>query len=186
MTLKAFQKNAVQSYFERQQQTSLPPPADKDSLRASVLNGHGASNTSINSVGAGSAVPTVRPQSLPVNKTNNSMANLLQSPSRSSLPNKLSQIINITTQLSAQHQHQQQVAEAAKKSPNITPIHPIQHKTIGDASHSAQTSQIVPQQISLHSSRIMTIEQSNLQSANESGVPPPPPRRSRPVMPVRR
>lgn len=190
MTLKAFQKNAVQSYFERQQQTSLSPTVGKESLRTAMMNGNGSSTTSINSIGIGSTMPTVRPHSLPVNKTNNSMTNLLQSPSRSSLPNKLSQIINITTQLSAQHQQQQQAADTATKIPNITSstnaMHSVQHKTIVDASHSSQTSQIVPQQISLHSSRIMTIEQSNLQTANESGVPPPPPRRSRPSMPVRR
>lgn len=148
VTLKAFQKNAVQSYFERQQQGTPP----REMLR---------SNSTPNGLISTPASPQ-RPQSLPVNNTNGSVANLAAQ-SRSSLPNKLSQIISLTTQLSAE----------TKKNPSPSQTLPAY--------------QLPPSPVSIHSSRIMTIDQSNLQSVNESGVPPPPlPRRTKPLLPLRR
>lgn len=143
ITLKAFQKNAVQAYFERQQQVTTPTLNANESVRSS--NGIHSTNTS-----------PPRPQSLPVTKTNGSMA-AVTTPARTSLPNKLSQIINLTTQLSAE----------AKKNASLLNVD----------TQVLPSYQIPPQPINLQSSRIMTIDQSNLQSVNESGIPPPLPRR---------
>lgn len=155
VALKAFQKDAVQSYFERQQQQNTP---SREMLR---------SNSTPN--GTISAIQTSpqRPQSLPVSNTNSSIAKLTVTPSRSSLPNKLSQIITLTTQLSA--------AEL-KKNPSSNQTVP----------QTPPIYQVPPPPISIHSSRIMNIDQSDLQSVNESGVPPPLPRRSKPLLPLRR
>lgn len=134
------------------------------------LNGNGTIGTP-NSV-------SLRPQSLPVNKMHSSIETLAQT--RLSLPNKLSQIINLTTQLSAQKQlaNPTNALNRSNESPFGSPIKtkpkPMQH----DVNDSR----------SLNGSRVIgTDHQNNLQSMNESGVPPPPPRRSnRTVMPIRR
>lgn len=196
MTLKAFQKNAVQSYFERQQQQQQQqnsPTKDPTmpSLRTNPMaNGENVnnlnnknsqqqihvngSNTSLNNI-------SIRPQSLPMNKMHSSMESIPQT--RLSLPNKLSQIINLTTQLAAQKQMANQtptiinrqndslIKNAIINSPVKSSVKTIQHEMI-----------------TMNTSRVMTIDQqNNLQSINETGVPPPPPRRSnRTVVPVRR
>lgn len=121
---------------------------------------------------------SLRPQSLPVNKMHASIETLAQT--RLSLPNKLSQIINLTTQLAAQKQlaNPSNVLNRPNDSPFGSPIKtkpkPMQH----DVNDSR----------SLNGSRVIGTDPSNnMQSMNESGVPPPPPRRSnRTVMPIRR
>lgn len=217
MTLKAFQKNAVQSYFERQQQNS----AVKESTMATVspqlripqgviVNRNGpievddGSGQSIkpsikaisNSIGSSTDNVSVRPHSLPVNKTSTSMEAICET--RSSLPNKLSQIINITTQLAAQ---KQAAAAAAKQNDLLKSPRNGANSSLSRAvlqSSLAKPADLLIQQmpikqlheteiLNVNSNRVMTTEQGNLQSINETGVPPPPPRRSnRAVMPVRR
>lgn len=146
IALKAFQKDAVQSYFERQQQQTPP----REMIR---------SNSTPNGITTIPASPQ-RPQSLPVS----SMAKIA-TPSRSSLPNKLSQIINLTTQLSAESKKNQSISHIVQAMPIY---------------------QVPPPPVSIHASRIMTIEESNLQAVNESGMPPPLPRRSKPLVSLRR
>lgn len=194
MTLKAFQKNAVQSYFERQQQQQQQVSPTKETAvspkmtKLQPLNGTNGSNGSTNgmngsngnlgydnnniytAISNGSALSTngsspMRPQSMPVNKVSVSTEALPQS--RLSLPNKLSQIINLTTQLSAQKQTNGKVHFDKQI---ITPA----------------LSAVVKSPAKQRASIVM-VDKNNLQSINESGVPPPPPRRSnRSVMPVRR
>lgn len=150
IALKAFQKDAVQSYFERQQQNTPP----REMIR---------SNSTPNGIISNQTSPQ-RPQSLPVSKTNSSMAKIAL-PARSSLPNKLSQIIYLTTQLSAESKKNQSISHLVQAMPIY---------------------QVPPPPVSIHASRIMTIEQSNLQGVNESGIPPPLPRRSKPLVSLRR
>lgn len=169
-TLKAFQKNAVQSYFERQQQQTMTSPP-KDTVRH---NNHSPGNA--------------RPQSLPLVKTTNQMQLIAQS--RSSLPTKLSQMINISGQtvLEGNQEESNHFGPFDIKSPRnsmaMTPPTAYHQAVYSSIAHSEE------QQAQLYhgvlDSRIMTIEQSNLQSVNESGVPPPPPRKTKPSMPVRR
>lgn len=202
MTLKAFQKNAVQSYFERQQQQQKyqhqhqhqqqqPSPTSKDPTEspksshlrsARNLNGQNCENSlktpsNPNHMGGistnGSNV--MRPQSLPVvSKTSASMEMLPQA--RLSLPNRLSQIINLTTQLAAQKQ-----ATASGSSDKL-------NRTQNDRGMNSPVKSTAVKLPTKQSTRptIITVEKNNLQSINESGVPPPPPRRSNRVMPVRR
>lgn len=195
MTLKAFQKNAVQSYFERQQQQQQQISPIKETILSSNLaklrsnqtvNGsNGNMNydnnvknvknaTVINGInGNGLNANVIRPQSLPVNKISTSMESIPQT--RLSLPNKLSQIINLTTQLAAQKQvngntmtdrHIDRIKTPVLSSPVKSPASKQMRATV------------------------IAADKNNLQSINESGVPPPPPRRSngcnRGVTPVRR
>lgn len=184
MTLKAFQKNAVQSYFERQQQQQASPVKEtivspnSTKLRTSqTINGTTNGNmnyenhvkngniTNANSNG----VSVIRPQSLPVNKDSMSLETIPQT--RLSLPNKLSQIINLTTQLAAQKQ---------ALNGNGVVDRPIEISPRNSPVKSPTSKQTRP--------TVIGVEKNNLQSINESGVPAPPPRRStnRTVMPVRR
>lgn len=193
MTLKAFQKNAVQSYFERQQQQQQhqqqpqqPNSPDKESPKSAKIKSNqttnGTTNGNINydsptkcaaitnGNGLSSNSPSViRPQSLPVNKVCTSMESIPQT--RLSLPNKLSQIINLTTQLAAQKQAMNGITNLTEtndrsKTPSSTPT-------------KSPTKQPPP--------TVTIVDKNNLKSINESGVPPPPPRRSnRTVMPIRR
>lgn len=181
--LKAFQKNAVQSYFERQQQQHhSPTPKD-----VALSNRNQSASPS----------HAARPQSLPLPKTTNQLQMIAQS--RSSLPTKLSQTLHIGGGQPAQ-QPNPSADEAlltgclglgVLATRNSTaPLSPTQTSPMY---HQAIFSSVVqpesPMQKLHHGildSRIMTIEQSNLQAANESGVPPPPPRRPKQSMPVRR
>lgn len=120
---------------------------------------------------------SLRPQSLPVNQMHSSSETLAQT--RLSLPNKLSQIINLTTQLAAQKQlaNPSNVLNRPNDSPFGSPIKtkpkPMQHD-VNDSRSSLNGSRVIDQP-------------NHMQSMNESGVPPPPPRRSnRTVMPIRR
>lgn len=184
MTLKAFQKNAVQSYFERQQQQQQQPSPVKETilspnsakLRSSqTVNGtngnmnydknvKNATVTNGNSNGAS----VIRPQSLPVNKISMSMETIPQT--RLSLPNKLSQIINLTTQLAAQKHalNGNALDRSIKTSPQNSPVKSPSSKQ--------------------KRATVIAVDKNNLQSINETGVPAPPPRHSpnRTVMPVRR
>lgn len=211
ITLKAFQKNAVQSYFERQQQQQnrISPGKDNNNTTFSINqfntkqmrnqntigdcdivnnkelnsnetlnNGNSDNNSNLNS---SIMNVSMRPQSLPVNKIHSSMETISQS--RLSLPNKLSQIINLTTHLSAQRQ-----------SMNGTPLLKQSDKrnSISMSSPIKMTANVMNGsaiQTTVNGNRVMSIEQSNLKSINESGVPPPPPRRTnqlRASVPVRR
>lgn len=201
--LKAFQKNAVQSYFERQQ-LNLNASA-RDSMR----------QNSPNPVHSSPANNQARPQSLPIQKTNasnNQMQMIAQT--RSSLPAKLSQLINISGQLSpsaasatspgsasSHNRNEPQsslnssgFSDIASNRNSMTMLSPTQQQAqLSTIYHQPVFSSIVqsePLPTRIHQgildSRIMTIEHSDLQSANESGVPPPPPRRTRTSMPVRR
>lgn len=108
----------------------------------------------------------LRPQSLPVNEMHSSIEILAQT--RLSLPNKLSQIINLTTQLAAQ----KQLASNALNRLNDSPFGPPVKTKPKPMQYDVNDSR------SLNGSRtIGTDQQNNLQSMNESGVPSPPPRR---------
>lgn len=232
VTLKAFQKNAVQSYFERQQQqqhkrdlghqqpeqkqtvkessqikqsqeslqtqttpkNQSPFPISREMLRSNQFNGSMIKNQ-----------VSPRPQSMPVHKTQNAtVANL--SPSRSSLPAKLSsQMTNVNSTLSS--------GQLASKTKNAETTKLNKNASMPNETTKSQVSVTMPvkqnafqkpkyfpvstcqlgsqyqkplQSINLQSTQILAVEQSNLQSVNESGVPPPPPRRSKPLMPLRR
>lgn len=121
---------------------------------------------------------SLRPQSLPVNKTHSSIETLAQT--RLSLPNKLSQIINLTTQLAAQ-KHLTNPSNTLNR-PNDSPFGSSIKTKPKPMQHDLNDSRC------LNGSRVIgTDQQNNFQSMNESGVPPPPPRRSnRTVMPIRR
>lgn len=191
MTLKAFQKNALQSYFERQQhqhqqQRTSPlketPESPKSSnlrsnhilngqnVNANCENGLKASPSKSNGISTnGSGV--VRPQSLPVaSKTSTSMESIPQA--RLSLPNRLSQIINLTTQLAAQKQGSPDKSDRQRCDRSMNS--PVKSTAVK-----------LPTKQSTRPT-IINVDKNNLQSINESGVPPPPPRRSNRVMPVRR
>ncbi|XP_055311852.1 protein Shroom isoform X2 [Sitodiplosis mosellana] len=185
MTLKAFQKNAVQSYFERQQQQQqqqISPLKDKCTSQQTaklnsshMVNGTNGSIAYENNVKYGATrnsneissngTSVIRPQSLPTNKVSISMELIPQT--RLSLPNKLSQIINLTTQLSAQKQASNgSVSLLQRQGDRINS--PVK-------SPANQTYTTIP------------VDKNHLQSINESGVPPPPPPPRRVnVMPVRR
>lgn len=199
MTLKAFQKNAVQSYFERQQQQqqqispvkeTLTNSSQTAKLRSShMINGTngnitygdnnmkcGAVRNNNNNNGLSSnGNSVIRPQSLPTNKVSISMESIPQT--RLSLPNKLSQIINLTTQLAAQKQasngsvnllerQSERIKTPTLNSPVNSPVKTPTHQTCPT---------------------VITVDKNHLQSINESGVPPPPPRKiNRDSMPVRR
>lgn len=227
--LKAFQKNAVQSYFERHQLSA------KEAAARQVAT---------------------RPQSLPITSANSAPT---KSHSRSSLPNNyshslsspLSALVPNTQQNgksspTCETSTQQRSPHAKQRSPPITsspilrkspslasspsrpvattpppshtpPMHsPATVKVLTSPSyqavyhHSAATYIPVINNIDcgvpangtlLHStnigsgstmhstsisSKMIMVDEGFLQSANESGVPPPPPRRSRSMMPVRR
>lgn len=193
-TLKAFQKNAVQSYFERQQ-LNISANA-RDSMRQN-------NNNKINQIHSSPPNNQARPQSLPLTKSNannNQMHMIAQT--RSSLPAKLSQLI-IPGQLSptagSASTHRNDLnhsgfSDIASNRNSMTMLSPTQHQAqLSTIYHQPIFSSIVqsePLPSKIHQgmldSRIMTIDNSDLQSANESGVPPPPPRRTRPLMPVRR
>lgn len=218
VTLKAFQKNAVQSYFERQQQQQKQQeqksqqsnqqlqrqnqqtfPISKEMLRSNHFN-NSTTNNQVN----------LRPQSLPVNKVHNTLTTTL-SPSRSSLPAKLSQMANVTAPLSPLQSSTTKtktsdtpvlgrsftVPNELSKSPAPVSL-PVKQTVFQKPKYSSVTmspekcqplgspQKFSPPSINFQSNRIMPVEQSNLQSVNESGVPPPPPRRSKPLMPLRR
>lgn len=184
MTLKAFQKNAVQSYFERQQQQQqqISPIKETGSsqqiakLRSShMVNGtNGNIKYDRNSNGLNlNGASVIRPQSLPMNKISVSMESIPQT--RLSLPNKLSQIINLTTQLAAQKQH------AANSNTNLLER---QNDRIKAPTLKSPVNSPIKSSTNQTSS---PMDKNQLQSINESGVPPPPPRRTnRDLMPVRR
>lgn len=216
--LKAFQKNAVQSYFERQQQqhqqknltvnestiasTATPQLHTNQFLTTNqndkIENGNIPPTTSISNkvnsnMNSSMNNISIRPQSLPVNKTNGIVETMAQT--RLSLPNKLSQIINITTHLAAQKAaaaKQTELLSSPKNTGNPTTQNATIHKSITRPvellTPQTTTKQLHQTEIlNVNSNLVMTSEQGNLQSVNESGVPPPPPRRSnRAVMPVRR
>lgn len=194
MTLKAFQKNAVQSYFERQQQQQQQISPVKETitsqqqttkLRSShMVNGTNGKITYDNSMKCGSGATrnsnglssngasVIRPQSLPMNKVSISMESIPQT--RLSLPNKLSQIINLTTQLAAQKQATNGNASMLERQ-NV------------DRMKASTVNSPVKSPTNQTCTTVITVDKNHLQSINESGVPPPPPRRTnRDAMPVRR
>lgn len=211
MTLKAFQKNAVQSYFERQQQQrqqqqqqrhqhqhqhyhpqqqTSPIKETTESLKNlrsnHVSNGQTnmkspANSNHINGISTNGTTTTttittnvIRPQSMPVaSKMTTSMESIPQT--RLSLPNRLSQIINLTTQLAAQKQ--QALSNGSVDS--------LDRQSDRMNCSVKSTAVKLPVKQTTRPT-IINVDKNNLQSINESGVPPPPPRRSNRVMPVRR
>lgn len=191
MTLKAYQKIAVQSYFERQQQQHQQTPQSKELIKShqaaklrlsqtsNATNGTIAHKSNLkcaavmdsNGLSLNESI-VIRSQLLPVNKLSTSMDSILQT--RLSLPNKLSQIINLTTQLTAQ----KQTSNANNKLLG-RPTDRTNPPKLNSPSNS-QTNQT-------QRSTVVTVEKNNLQSINESGVPPPPKRKINcAVIPVRR
>lgn len=214
--LKAFQKNAVQSYFERQQTTAKEAARNVANLNATSL---GLSSAGIPSSPAGTLT---RPQSLQLTST---IAK--QSPhSRSSLPNNYSQLNSLSCSLkspttaAASTVHATPVMSTssntslnASPAQSRTPSAPNTPPTGSPSSHSPKIltspsyqatfhQPIAPFNVSMPSvvhlspghenysgivtSKLIMVSEGCLQSANESGVPPPPPRRTRSMMPVRR
>lgn len=208
MTLKAFQKNAVQSYFERQQQqqqhhqhhhqqqqqqnqqhqqTSPVKETAESPKSAKLRTNHNANGVNGNMnyenngkspvISNGNGITSngtnvIRPQSMPVTKLSSSMESIPQT--RLSLPNKLSQIINLTTQLAAQKH------AAVNGNANLLDRQ-------NDRMKSPVKSTVVKLPLKQTTRpTVITADKNNLQSINESGVPPPPPRRSNRVIPVRR
>lgn len=196
-TLKAFQKNAVQSYFERQQQSTT---TQKDQP---IVRLNHSTNSNVATLPQSNQQ---RPQSLPATKTPaNHMPMIATAQSRSSLPSKLSQVINISSVQPMIATELKPPSPSDYESMNNTSLgnSPFRNSKVLSKSSSASLNSLstahqpiystvttVELQPKLHlvnlESRIMSIEQSNLQSANDSGVPPPPPRRTRSSMPVRR
>lgn len=183
--LKAFQKNAVQSYFERQQQQQLKQQQSSPNTSPSKDSTYATANN-------------LRPQSLPIiKKTSDQMQMIAQS--RSSLPTKLAQTINVsivqppTIDEPPQNAltrcataNNKNIDSAQSTSPPSSAEAGIYHQPIFSTVVHSEPQLIQKLQQGVLDTRIMTIEQSNLQAANESGVPPPPPRRAKPSMPVRR
>lgn len=186
MTLKAYQKNAVQSYFERQQQQHQQNPQSKEIIKShqaaklrlnqtsNATNGTIAHESNLkcaavmDSNGLNESI-VIRSQQT-VNKLSTSMDSIPQT--RLSLPIKLSQIINLTTQLTAQ-----------KQTSNAYQL----ERPTGRANPPKLNSPANSPTNQTQRSTVTTVEQNNLQSINESGVPPPPPRKINcAVIPVRR
>lgn len=127
-------------------------------------------NANVNGIST-NGTNVIRPQSLPVvvsKTTSTSMESIAQS--RLSLPNRLSQIINLTTQLVAQKQATTNGMADSNDRMNCAV------KSTAVKLPTKQTTRPT----------INNIDKNNLQSINETGVPPPPPRRSNRLMPVRR
>lgn len=200
--LKAFQKNAVQSYFERQQST-----AKEKEVAKNLIN----SQQNIKN--------PPRPQSLPIQSNTPKMV----IHSRSSLPNNM-QLNSLSPQnKSSQQQLSVMTSPTNQCSTSATIIHSTAVCTTSGTAHSpvkdSPTKLASPSyQATFHqaptvynipmvataanlshehysrsyngniclSSKVVSVEDVSLQSANESGVPPPPPRRSRPMIPTRR
>lgn len=191
--LKAFQKNAVQSYFERQQhQQQQHQQQQQQSPTVSPSKDTAQSN---NNSAATSPQNTARPQSLPLIKTTNHTQMIAQS--RSSLPAKLSQMINVgigqpppqPLEDTLLINGSQNVGLPPSNRSSMAPLSPTESTIY----YQAIFGQVVQPEQPAHKvhqgvldSRIMTIEPTNLQAHNESGVPPPPPRRSKQAMPLRR
>lgn len=207
--LKAFQKNAVQSYFERQQSTAK----EKEVAKNLINSQQNMKNPP-------------RPQSLPIQ----SNASKMVIHSRSSLPNNM-QLNSLSPNNKSPQQQQQQLTvmtSPIKQSPtSATIIHSTTVATTSPSAHSPilQSAMESPTKLTSPSyqatfhqapivynipmvataanlshehysrsyngnicsnSKVVSVEDVSLQSANESGVPPPPPRRSRPMIPTRR
>lgn len=215
--LKAFQKNAVQSYFERQQST-----AKEKEVAKNLINSQQNSKN------------PPRPQSLPIQ----SNASKMVIHSRSSLPNNM-QLNSLSPSNKSppqqpqpqQQQQQQQLSVMASptnrcstptttvNSTTVSTTSPTAHSPLSQSAteasaklpspsyqatfHQAPTVYNIPMVATAanlahehysrsfngnicSSNKVISVEDVSLQSANESGVPPPPPRRSRPMMPARR
>lgn len=213
--LKAFQKNAVQSYFERQQSTAKEKEAAKNLINSqqTIKN-------------------PPRPQSLPIQ----SNTPKLVVHSRSSLPNNISQLNSISSNNKSPQQLSVMTSPANQCSTSTATIQPL---AITTAPTTVPSPILVPEtptiltspsyQATFHQAptvynipmvatatnlsnehynrsptatnmsnenysmsyngnicKVVSVEDVSLQSANESGVPPPPPRRSRPMIPTRR
>lgn len=206
--LKAFQKNAVQSYFERQQSTAKEKEVVKN-----LINSQKNVKKS-----------PPRPQSLPIQ----SNASKMVIHSRSSLPNNM-QLNSLSPNNKSPKQHQLSVmtSPSSQCSTSATTINstPVSTASSSAQSPSSQVANETPAKLSspsyqatFHqaptiynipmvatatnfshehygrsyngniclSNKVVSVEDVSLQSANESGVPPPPPRRSRQMMPTRR
>lgn len=215
--LKAFQKNAVQSYFERQQSTAK----EKEAARNLINSQQTIKNPP-------------RPQSLPIQ----SNTPKLVVHSRSSLPNNISQLNSISPNNKSPQQLSVMTSPTNHCSTSTAVNQPITITTTPTTT-SSPISQLVPEsptiltspsyQATFHQAptvynipmvatatnlsnehynrsptatnlsneqysmsyngnicKVVSVEDVSLQSANESGVPPPPPRRSRPMIPTRR
>lgn len=198
--LKAFQKNAVQSYFERQQLSQPREPM------AAVTTRH--------SLGAA----TGRPQSMPISssaKAQPPAGGLAAAPARSSLPS------NYAAQMQPQPQSGSPAVNGAvtvtpprspAQSAHASPVLPkSNHGALQTAASpatlalSSPTYQAAYQQAAAQFSGAANCATLSFAEAdatagggdqvsnavcddfmNESGVPPPPPRRNRSLMPVRR
>lgn len=190
--LKAFQKNAVQSYFERQQQSG-----GKENL-STVIRGATATTPVSSGVGA------MRPQSLPVNSPA-----AHQHSSRSSLPNNYQMAhahlanngalkVSPTASISSSQQQLNMLGSPAMLHSSMATTYHL--ATVATVYNGAQTT-VASAVLSVPdtgggmtetnggiSNGYLTGSQSMdaLKSANESGVPPPPPRRGRSMVPLRR
>lgn len=201
--LKAFQKNAVQSYFERQQSTAK----EKEVAKNLINSQQNMKNPP-------------RPQSLPLQSNASKM--VIQS--RSSLPNNM-QLNSLSPNNKSPQQLSVMTSPIIQCSTSATTIHSTTASTTSPSSQSPIMQSATESPIKLGSpsyqatfhqapivynipmvataanlshehygrsyngnisstNKVVSVEDVSLQSANESGVPPPPPRRSRPMMPI--
>lgn len=229
--LKAFQKNAVQSYFERHQLSakeaaarqvatrpqSLPitgaiTAPTKSHSRSSLPNNYSHSlssplnalvspNLQQNGNSSPSTCETAAQQRSPHAKQRSppitSSPVLKKSPSLASSPSRLGTktpppshsppmhspaTVKVLTSPSYQAVFHQ---SAATYIPVISSID-CGIPTNGNLLHSTNIGSGSTMHSTSISSKMIMVDEGFLQSANESGVPPPPPRRSRSMMPVRR
>lgn len=205
--LKAFQKNAVQSYFERQQLTTTSKdittltPIIRDTVTTSTISSNGYN--------------TMRPQSLPVNSATAKVISQSQlHSSRSSLPNNYQMahahlattsggIQKLSSSSSSSSSVLQQLnfggSPAMLHSSMPTQYHMAASVYNGGPTTVASIATVIPVESGINS--VSGTSEANscvngylsgsqsmdaLKMVNESGVPPPPPRRGRSMVPLRR
>ena len=195
--LKAFQKNAVQSYFERQQ-TNLKENISTARPQSLPLNN--ASSLALNSTHSRSSLPNNF-----MHSTNSSSSTGIMTPIVSPTNNRSSTPTSTTTNL-----RNSPVYVDSSPTASVTPTSLTPTKTVSSPSYQAVFHQSAEANYSISlanslspngghqsinilngicSPTITTNEVDHgrvLPAINEPSVPPPPPRRSKSMMPVRR